>query len=122
MAAKPNLVKEAGALPVGIPPWNVSCLNFRSQKMDKKTRLVIDVLQQAIQREEMESEPAKYLKKFRSEIRTTGRLFEYLGLARADKQSPMGWRPAAALVELMIKSKARHSKLASLDEDTVFQI
>jgi len=32
----------------------------------------------------------KYLKKFRSEIKAAGRFFAYLGLAKADKRSPLG--------------------------------
>jgi hypothetical protein len=78
--------------------------------MNKQTRLLIGFFQQAIQVGEVEPDPAKYLKKFESDIKTTGRLFEYLGLAKADKQSPLGWKPTAPLLDLMAKSKARRSK------------
>jgi hypothetical protein len=71
---------------------------------------LIGVFQQAIQVGGVEPDPAKYLEKFRSEIKTTGELFEYLGLAKADKQSPLGWKPKASLLDLMAKSKTRRSK------------
>jgi hypothetical protein len=77
---------------------------------DTEALLLIGFFQQAIQVGEAEPDPAKYLKKFESDIKTTGRLFEYLGLAKADKQSPLGWKPTAPLLDLMAKSKARRSK------------
>jgi hypothetical protein len=78
--------------------------------LDKQTSLLISFFQQAIQVGEVEPDPAKYLMEFRSEIETTGRFFEYLGLAKADKQSPLGWRPTSALLDLIPKSKPRRSK------------
>jgi hypothetical protein len=77
---------------------------------DVQTRLLIGFFQQAIQVGEVEPDPVKYLKKFQSEIKTTGRFFEYLGLAKADNQSPLGWKPTAPLLDLIAKSKARRSK------------
>jgi hypothetical protein len=78
--------------------------------LDKQTSLLISFFQQAIQVGEVEPDPAKYLMEFRSEIETTGRFFEYLGLAKADKQSPLGWKPTAPLLDLIAKSKPRRAK------------
>jgi hypothetical protein len=75
-----------------------------------ETRLLIGFFQQAIQVGEAEPDPTKYLEKFRSEIKTTGRFFAYLGLAKADKRSPLGWKPTAPLLDLIAKSKARRPK------------
>jgi hypothetical protein len=77
---------------------------------DTQTVLLIEFFQQAIHPGEVESDPAKYLKKFRSGIKTTGNFFRFLGLAKADKQSPLGWKPTAPLLDLIAKSKARRSK------------
>jgi hypothetical protein len=77
---------------------------------NNQTRLLLGFFQQAIQVAKVEPDPAKYLKKFHSEIKTTGRFFEYLGLAKADKKSPLGWKPTAPLLDLIAKSKPRRSK------------
>ncbi len=81
--------------------------------MNKEIRLLIEVFQQAIQVGEVESDPDKYLMEFRSEIETTGRFFEYLGLAKADKKSPLGWKPAAPLLDLIAKGNPRRLKLTT---------
>ena len=87
------------------------CLNLGVIPMlNTQTRLLIGFFQQAIQVGEVETDPAKYLKKFQSEIKTTGRFFEYLGLAKAEKQSPLGWKPTAPLLDLIANSKVRRSK------------
>ena len=81
-----------------------------SPSFNKETRLLIGFFQQAIQVGDDEPDPAKYLKKFQSDIKTTGRLFKYLGLAKAEKQSPLGWKPTAHLLDLIAKSKGRRLK------------
>src|SRR5690349_2989369 len=78
--------------------------------LDKQALALIEVFQQAIQVGDVESDPAKYLEKFHSEIESTGRFFEYLGLAKPAKRSPLGWEPTAALLELIAKRKPRRSK------------
>ncbi len=77
---------------------------------DAETRLLLSFLLQDFEVDDVETNPAKYLKKCRPEIETTGRLFAYLGLAKTDKQSPLGWKPTAPLLDLIAKSKARRSK------------
>jgi hypothetical protein len=78
--------------------------------LDNQARLLIGFFQEAIQLGEVEPDPAKYFKKFHSGIKNTGRLFEYLGLAKSDKQSSLGWKPTDRLLDLITKSKARPSK------------
>jgi hypothetical protein len=71
---------------------------------DKQTLLVIKFFQKAFQvAGEVESDPAKYLNKFRSSIKAIGRLFEYLKLAKPDKKSALGWKPAKRLLDLIAK-------------------
>jgi hypothetical protein len=81
--------------------------------LNNQARLLIGFFQDAIQVGEVEPDPARYLKRFRSEIKATGRLFEYLGLAKPDKQSSLGWKPTDRLLDLIAKSKVRPSKPAS---------
>lgn len=94
--------------------------------MNKEIRLLIEVFQQAIQVGEVESDPDKYLMEFRSAIETTGRFFEYLGLAKADKKSPLGWKPAAPLLDLIAKGKPRRlkptTKSASLADSLILDL
>jgi hypothetical protein len=77
---------------------------------DPETRLLLSFLLQEFEVGDVETDPAKYLKKCRSEIETTGQFFAYLGLAKADKHSPLGWKPTAPLLDLIAKSKACRSK------------
>jgi hypothetical protein len=77
---------------------------------DPQTRLLLTFLLQDFEVDDVESDPAKYLKKCRSEIETTGQCFAYLGLAKADKHSPLGWKPTVPLLDLIAKSKARRSE------------
>jgi hypothetical protein len=111
MAAKPDLVKEARELLSAILPSKTSHDSTVGESvMNKQTRLLVGLFQQAIQVGKVESDPEKYLEKFSSEIKTTGRFFEYLGLAKADNHSPLGWKPTAPLLDLIAKSKPRRSK------------
>jgi hypothetical protein len=77
---------------------------------DAQTLLLLSFLLQDFEVGDVAADPAKYLKKCRFEIETTGQLFIYLGLAKADKQSPLGWKPTAPLLDLVAKSKARRLK------------
>jgi hypothetical protein len=90
---------------------------------DAETRLLLSFLLQDFEVGDVETNPAKYLKKCRPEIETTGQFLAYLGLAQADKLSPLGWKPTAPLLDLIAKSKAPRSrptrKSASL-VDTLF--
>jgi hypothetical protein len=94
--------------------------------LNNEAKLLIAFFQDAIQVGEVEPDPAKYLKKFRSEINDTGRIFEYLGLARPDKNSSLGWKPTDRLLDLIAKSKAQlskpTSKSASLMESLILDL
>ena len=81
-----------------------------SPSFNEETRLLIDFFQQAFQVGEVEPDPAKYLDKFRSEIETMGRFFAFLRLAKRNKGSPIGWKPATSLLDLIAKSKPRRSR------------
>jgi hypothetical protein len=70
---------------------------------DKQTALVIKFFQETFQAGKLEPDPAKYLDKFRAEIKATGRVFQYLELAEPDKKSPFGWKPAPRLLDLIAK-------------------
>ena len=52
----------------------------------------------------------KYVKRYAGHIEWAGRLFQFLDLAKPDKQSPLGWRPTPLLLDLMNKQSARKSK------------
>ena len=70
---------------------------------DKQTLLLIKFFQKAFQAGEVESDPTKYLDKYRSSIKAIGRVFEYLKLAKPDKKSALGWKPAKRLLNLIAK-------------------
>ncbi len=48
-----------------------------------------------------ERDPMEYLKSHASQIEITGKLFEYLNLAKPDQRSHLGWRPTPLLLEIM---------------------
>jgi hypothetical protein len=54
--------------------------------------------------------PVKYVRVHKREIEIAGQLFAYLGLAKPDTQSPLGWRPTHRLLEVIAKRAARWSK------------
>jgi hypothetical protein len=73
-------------------------------KFDKDTLLMVYILLRAFRLEEFEqSELAEYMEVYEHEIKDTGRLFEYLGLAKLDKTSPLGWKPTDQLLEIIEK-------------------
>jgi hypothetical protein len=45
----------------------------------------------------------QYVKRHESEIRAAGQLFIYLGLARADDESPIGWRPTNLFMDIFVR-------------------
>ena len=54
--------------------------------------------------------PEKYVKTYKSDIEEAGQLFAYLGLAKPDTQSPLGWRPTPALLDVIAKRAVRRVK------------
>ena len=77
-------------------------------KFNKDTLLVVKIFQRAFQLSGIEqSNPAKYVKLYEDEIKDTGLLFEYLGLAKRDKMSPLGWKPTDQLLEIIAKGPSK---------------
>jgi hypothetical protein len=64
----------------------------------------------------MDESAATYVKRFEKEIRGTGQVLEWLGLAIRDKNSPLGWKPSHDLISLIIESR-KHSKSKKLHSD-----
>jgi len=79
--------------------------------LDNDTELMVSIFKKAFQcigAEEHNSE--RYLKSYKSDLAEAGQIFAYLGLARPDAQSPLGWRPTDALLDIIAKRAVRGSK------------
>jgi hypothetical protein len=77
---------------------------------DKDTQRLVDLFQDIFHVDYVELDQVKYVKRYAGEIKSTGQLFEYLGLARPDKQSPLGWRHTPVLLDVMNKHARGKSK------------
>ena len=83
---------------------------------DNDTQLVVSIFRRAFQMVGSEEHvPEKYVKSYKSDIEEAGQLFAYLGLAKPDTQSPLGWRPTPALMDVIAKRAVRPSKLIRQD-------
>jgi hypothetical protein len=73
----------------------------------------------------MDKSAATYVKRFEKQIRGTGQVLEWLGLAVRDKNSPLGWKPSHDLISLIAKphkpSKSKKS-CSSAEDDEVFDM
>jgi hypothetical protein len=78
--------------------------------VDKDIRRLVAIFQEEFNLGYVEPDPVKYVKRYPSAIRSTGQLFKYFGLAKGDKQSPLGWRPTRLLLDIMNEREARSSK------------
>ena len=77
---------------------------------DKDTQCLVRIFQKVFHLSYVERDQVKYVKRYAWHIEWAGRLLQYLGLAKLDKQSPLGWRPTPLLLDLMNKRSARKSK------------
>src|ERR1700751_2681092 len=77
---------------------------------DDDTRLMVSIFQKVFHLRYVERDQVKYVKRYADAIRSTGQLFEYLGLARPDKQSPLGWRATLVLLDIVNKHARGKSK------------
>ena len=69
---------------------------------DNDTYLMVALFQAVLQFEDhVETEPLKYVKRHAFRIKKAGQLFEYLGLAKPDAESPIGWRPTGFLIKII---------------------
>jgi hypothetical protein len=78
---------------------------------DNDTELMVSIFLKAFQLARSEERvPEKYVQRYKSDIEEAGQLFAYLGLAKPDTQSPLGWRPTPALMDVIAKRAVRRSK------------
>ena len=78
---------------------------------DNDTQLMVSIFRRVFQLAGSEERvPEKYVKSYKSDIEEAGQLFAYLGLAEPDTQSPLGWRPTPALMDVIAKRAVRESK------------
>jgi hypothetical protein len=78
---------------------------------DNDTELMVSIFRRAFQMARSEEHvPEKYVKSYKSDIEEAGQLLAYLGLAKSDAQSPLGWRPTPALMDVIAKRAVRPSK------------
>ena len=79
--------------------------------LDNETLLLVRIFQEAFQWEDsVEHDPVRYIKSYKSAIEEAGQIFAYLGLAKPDRQSPLGWRPTHLLIEVIAKRAVRRSR------------
>ena len=106
--AKPNLVNSAREL---LSAWCRQNCHGVNPMMDNDTQLMVSIFRRVFQSVGSEEHvPDRYMKSFKSEIEEAGQLFAYLGLAKPDTQSPLGWRPTPALMDVVAKRAVRRSK------------
>ena len=90
---------------------------------DNDTQLMVSIFQEVFQLEgSVEHDPVKYVKTYETHIEKAGKLFAYLGLAKPDTQSPLGWKPTHLLMEIIAQKVVRRSKLIDrmvCDEDSI---
>jgi hypothetical protein len=77
---------------------------------DKDTQRLVRIFQKVFHLSYVEHDQVKYVKRYAWHIEWAGRLFQFLHLAKQDKQSPLGWRPTPLLLDIMNKQSARKSK------------
>ena len=72
---------------------------------DKDTQRLVRIFQKVFNLSYVERDQVKYVKRYARAIEWVGQLFEYLGLAKLNKQSPLGWRPTPVLLSIMNKQR-----------------
>ena len=92
---------------------------------DKDTQRLVRIFQKVFNLSYVERDQVKYVKRYARAIERVGQLFEYLGLAKLDKQSPLGWRPTPVLLSIMnkrtvYKSKAGDKPISTADQLLMF--
>ena len=90
-----------------------------NRALDDDTQLMVSIFQKVFHLHHVERDQVKYVKRYADAIKRTGQLFEYLGLARPDKQSPLGWRPTLVLLDIMNKHARGKSKRSDKPTSTL---
>jgi hypothetical protein len=73
----------------------------------------------------MDESAATFMKRFAKQIRATGQVLEWLGLATANKNSPLGWKPSHDLMSLIARPHKRSNSRkpgASAEDNEVFDM
>lgn len=74
-------------------------------KLDSDSMMMITLFQKVFHGGYVERDPVKYLRRYPGYIKYAGKLFEYLGLAHINKESPLGWKPTERMKKI-VKHKA----------------
>ena len=78
---------------------------------DNHTQLMVSIFRRVFQLVGSEERvPERYVKSYKSDIEEAGQLFACLGLAKPDTQSPLGWRPTLALMEIIANRAVRSAR------------
>jgi hypothetical protein len=117
---------------VGMVPSELLGANLM---FDNDTELLVAIFQKVFRLEERFDEvddngeikctqldTVRYTETYKTQIAAAGQMFAYLGLAKPDTQSPLGWRPAPILLEIIAEKVARRPRLIDRmvnDEDTL---
>jgi hypothetical protein len=99
-------------------------LNTETIPMGNHTSKLIDLFQKAFQAGTVERDPDKYLAKYHTKIAATGKVFQYLDLAKPDRTSVLGWKPTKRLLNLIAKPNAhpRKTKQKAVEAQVVFDL
>ena len=69
---------------------------------DNNTRLMVAIFLKCLfDAKQVPTDPEKYVKKYKLLIKEACLLFEYLGLTKRDRKSPLGWKPKRRLLEII---------------------
>jgi hypothetical protein len=97
----------------------------RDLQFDTETFLLFSIWYLAKGPLDKDKTATAYLKDYEKDIRGTGQVLEWLGLARPDKKSALGWKPSHDLMSLIAEprrlSKSK-KECADFEDDEVFDI
>jgi hypothetical protein len=95
-------------------------------QFDTETYLLFSIYYEAYGiLEGMDESAATYMQRFAKQIRGTGQVLEWLGLATPNKSSPLGWKPSHDLMSLIAKPHERSNSRKpgpSAEDNEVFDM
>jgi hypothetical protein len=80
--------------------------NVKNVTMQNETILMISIFQEAYPLDEIRRSPEEYLDHFGFEIDRMGRVLKYLGLARVEAGSGLGWKAESMLMKIIAETVA----------------
>jgi hypothetical protein len=86
--------------------------------IDNEAYLLLKLFQSAFSMKGVDDSPKEYLKKYKRAIKRIDEMFAWLGLAKLDKGSALGWRPTARLLDIIAKRAARQ-KFSNKEENEI---